>query len=45
MNILDNLETEIVSLLIKKRTSDTFNIPVNYYNNILKKELKKKYKL
>ena len=41
MNILDNLETEIVSLLIKKKTSDTFNIPVNYYDNISKKDLKK----
>tara|TARA_Y100000591_G_C21846748_1_gene709170 strand:+ start:1534 stop:1995 length:462 start_codon:yes stop_codon:yes gene_type:complete len=41
MNILDNLETEIVSLLIKKRTSDTYNIPINYYDSISKKELKK----
>ena len=41
MNILDNLETEIVSLLIKKSTTDTYNIPANYYNNISKKDLKK----
>tara|TARA_B100001057_G_C22457482_1_gene797484 strand:- start:202 stop:663 length:462 start_codon:yes stop_codon:yes gene_type:complete len=41
MNILDNLENEIVSLLIKKRSSDTFKIPINYYDNISKKDLKK----
>lgn len=40
MNILDNLESEIVSLLIKKRTRDTYNIPINYYDNISKKDLK-----
>ena len=41
MNILDNLENEIVSLLIKKKTNDTFNIPVNYYDNISRRDLKK----
>ena len=40
MNILDNLENEIVSLLIKKRSRDTYNIPINYYDIISKKELK-----
>ena len=40
MNILDNLENEIVSLLVKKRSRDTYKIPVNYYDNISKKELK-----
>jgi len=41
MNILDNLENEIISLLVKKITKDTFNIPVKYYDNISKKDLKK----
>lgn len=41
MSILDNLENEIVSLLIKKKTNDTFNIPVNYYDNISRRDLKK----
>ena len=40
MNILDNLENEIVSLLVKKRSRDTYKIPINYYDNISKKELK-----
>ena len=40
MNILDNLENEIISLLVKKMTKDTFNIPVKYYDNISKQDLK-----
>ena len=44
MNILDNLENEIISLLVKKITKDTFNIPVKYYDNISKKDLKKNIK-
>ena len=41
MNILDNIENEIVSLIQKKKTRDTYNIPINYYDNISKNELKK----
>ena len=41
MNILDNLENEIVSLLTKKKTKDIHNIPINYYDNITKNDLKK----